>query len=80
MSKANAISSMQQSIKKYIQANIPKEKNQAELGIVRGDSVLIGNRKYFSDCVNDMWLNDGDEVYCLKPTSGNQAAIVGKKI
>lgn len=80
MNKASAISSMQQSIRKYIQSNIPKDKNQAELGIVRGDSVLIGNRKYFSDCVNDMWLNEGDAVYCLKPTSGNQAAIVGKKI
>lgn len=80
MNKASAISAMQQAVKKYIQSKIPKQQNQAEIGIVRGDSVLIGNRKYFSDCVNDMWLNEGDAVYCLKPTSGNQAAIVGKKI
>lgn len=79
MNKAMAISSMQQSIRKFIQSKIPKQQNQAELGIVQGDSVLVGNKKYFSDYVNDMWLNDGDAVYCLKPTSGTTAAIIGKK-
>lgn len=79
MNKSFAISAMQAAIKNYIKAHIPKDKNQAELGIVSGNNVIIGNRKYFSDCVNDMWLNDGDSVYCLKPTSGTTAAIIGKK-
>ena len=79
MNKAMAISEMQQSIRKFIQSKIPKQQNQAETGIVMGDNVIVGNRKYFSDFVNDMWLNDGDSVYCLKPTSGTTAAIIGKR-
>ena len=77
MSKSASINAMQQAIRSYIRRNLPKDENQSQIGTIRGNSVIIGNKKYRCDMVNDMWLDDGDQVCCLTP-KGNVAVVVGK--
>lgn len=69
---------MNRAILDYINARIPKDKNNAVRGIYNGDTVLINNRTYNADVVADMNYSKGDTVYCLLPDSGYTAAIVGK--
>ena len=78
MAKSSAISNMQQAIVRFIKENLPKDKNQAQVGTVRGIKVTIGNKSYSYSTAVDMGIYDGDTVYCLVPDSGNTAAIIGK--
>lgn len=71
-------SAMNRAIINYIESRIPKDTNKAVKGTYYGDSVLIGNKRYETDIVSDMWYDYGDTVYCLLPDSGLKAAIVGK--
>ena len=78
MSKEASFLSMQQAILRYINSRIPKDKNCAQLGIIRGGAVTIGNKKYSASLVNDMYFGDGDQVVCLIPDTGGSAAVIGK--
>ena len=78
MSKASSFIAMQRAIINYIKSKIPKNTNGAQTGTIRGDSIVIGNKKYRADYANDMFLQDGDNVICLLPQDGNFAAVVGK--
>ena len=78
MSKYASILAMQRAIINYINSKIPKDINRAQTGTVKGDSILIGNKKYRADYINDMFYQDGDSVVCLLPQGGNFAAVVGK--
>jgi len=78
MGKASSLSAMQRAIINYIDARIPKDTNKAQIGTIRDNSVIIGNKKYRANTVNDMYFDNGDAVVCLIPNSGNFAAVVGK--
>ncbi len=78
MSKASSISTMQRAITNYVKKNLPEDKNQVQVGIIRGDSVIIGNKTYRKNAIADMFYDDGDRVYCLVPDSGTEAAVVGE--
>lgn len=73
--KSNSILEMQNAIKNYINRNLPKDKNQAVIGRVRGGRVLVGNKSYRYSTAVDTAIFDDLNVYCL--VSGNDAAIVG---
>ena len=75
---ATNFAAMNRAILDYINARIPKDKNNAVRGIYQGDSVLIGNKTYNADVVADMNYSRGDSVYCILPDSGYTAAVVGK--
>lgn len=78
MSKSDSFLSMQRAITNYVKKNLPVDKNQVQVGIIRGDSVIIGNKTYRQNAIADMFYDDGDRVYCLVPDSGTEAAVVGK--
>ena len=71
-------SAMNRAIINYVNSRLPKDKNRTVKGILSGDNVIIGNKKYYADMVSDMYYRNGDEVYCLLPESGYKVAVVGK--
>lgn len=78
LSKAQAISSMQTAIIRYIDSKIPKNSNQAQTGIIKGNKVLLTNgRTYLTDPITDIYYGDGSKVACLIPDGSNTAAVVG---
>jgi len=77
MAQNSSITSMQQAVISYVKKNLPKDKNKAVTGIVRGNKVIIGNRSYHFIPTIDVYFGDGDRVVCVLPDSGNVAAIVG---
>lgn len=78
MAKINSkMLSMQQAIMDYVRRNLPKDKNNAVTGVVRGGKVIIKNKSYPYVPTVDVYFGDGDYVYCILPDSGNVAAIVG---
>lgn len=78
MSKASSFSAMQRAIIDYINSEIPKDINRARTGTISDGNILIGNKRYRADFINDMFYQDGDNVVCLLPQDGNFAAVVGK--
>lgn len=77
MSSSSAIARMQRAVINYINRNALSAINQTQIGILRGDHVIIGRKKMRYDLVNDMAIFDGDQVCCLTPAN-NSAVIVGK--
>lgn len=77
MSVSSALLGMQQAVSQYVKDNLPKDENKAQVGIVCGNKVIIGNKAFYYTQAVDMALFDGDKVYCLIPSSGNTVAIVG---
>ena len=75
---SGALSGMQQAIVKYVQSNLPKDRNNAVVGSIQGGNLVIANKTYACNpLVDDFFLN-GDKVLCLLPESGRTAAIIGK--
>ena len=78
MSADTAIRSMQTAVLRYINSKIPKNSNQAQTGIIKGNKVLLTNgRTYRTDPVTDIYYGDGSKVACLVPEGSNTAAVVG---
>lgn len=70
-------SQMNRAIIAYIDAHIPKDTNQAHIGVVNGNRVVIGNKSYGFTPTVDMYFGEGSRVACLLPENSNSAAIVG---
>lgn len=70
-------SAMNKAIINYINANIPKDQNQAHIGTVSGKRVFIGNNSYSYTPAVDLYFGDGDKVACLRPDNSNSAVVVG---
>ena len=70
-------SAMNHAIIEYINSRIPKEQNNAHIGTVQGDRVIIGNKSYGYIPTVDMYFGDGDRVACILPENSNSAAVVG---
>ena len=62
----------------YMTANLPKDRNNAVMGKILGNKVIVQGKTYYADKVSDMVYEDGDLVYCLLPDLGQNAAVVGK--
>lgn len=77
MAYSSAILTMQNAIISYINAHIPKDPNQAHIGTINGNRVVIANKSYAYDPAVDIFFQNGDKVYCLLPNGSNIAAIVG---
>lgn len=79
MAKVNSkIISMQQAVVDYVKRNLPKDKNNAVIGILQGRRVIINNKSYPFQLTIDEYIQDGDTVACILPNSGMVAVIVGK--
>lgn len=70
-------SAMNRAIIDYIDSKIPKDINQAHVGIVNGNRIIIGNNSYGFIPTVDMYFGEGDKVACLLPANTNSAAVVG---
>lgn len=70
-------SEMNRAILNYIDSKIPKDTNQAHIGIVNGNRVVINNKTYSYTPTVDMFFTDGYRVACLLPENSNTAAVVG---
>ena len=70
-------SQMNHAIINYIDSKIPKDTNNAQMGIVDGGRVIIGNKSYPYVPTVDMYFGDGDRVACILPENSNSAAVVG---
>ncbi|MBR3746892.1 MAG: hypothetical protein IKN27_08030 [Selenomonadaceae bacterium] len=70
-------SQMNHAIIEYINANIPKDKNAAQFGIVNGGRVIIGNKSYSYVPTVDLYFGDQDKVACILPENSSSAAVVG---
>ena len=76
--RSNSTLEMQQAIKAWIKARMPKDKNHSVTGRVQGNKVIVGNISYPYIPVADIYFTSGDNVVCLLPDSGNLAVVVGK--
>ena len=70
-------SEMNRAIINYINSKIPKDKNKAQIGTVRGNSVFIGNCSYGYVPAVDLYFGDGDKVACILPDNTTEAVVVG---
>ena len=70
-------SSMNRAIIDYINSQIPKDTNKAQVGIVQNGRVVIGNKSYSYVPTVDMYFGDGDQVACILPENSSSAAVVG---
>lgn len=70
-------SAMNRAILNYIDSKIPKDTNQAHIGTVSGNRVVIGNKSYGYIPTVDLYFGDGDRVACILPEQINSAAVVG---
>lgn len=77
MGRSANFKDMQVAIMSWVKANMPKDKNKAHFGTVRGGSVIIGNKTFPYVPTVDLYFEDGDSVACIKPDSGNLVAVVG---
>lgn len=53
------------------------ESQKAKRGVIRGGSVVIGNKVVPYVPAVDMYFQDGDYVWCIMADSGRTAVIVG---
>jgi hypothetical protein len=74
-----AINSMIGTIKSSIvqRVKIEANKNKAQSGVVRGGSVVVGNKSYAATPVVDFYYTDGDTVWVIPDESSGRAIIVG---
>ena len=70
-------SAMNKSILDYINAKIPKDTNKAQIGVVSGDRVIIGNNSFPYTPTVDMFFGDKSRVACIRPDNSNSVAVVG---
>ena len=70
-------SAMNRAIINYIDANIPKDTNQAHIGTVSGNRVVIGNNSFSFVPTVDMYFGEGSRVACVRPQNSNSVAVVG---
>lgn len=70
-------SAMNRAILDYIHSKIPKDQNQAKIGVVSGDRVLIGNKSFPYTPTVDLYFGDKSRVACIIPDKANYAAVVG---
>ena len=70
-------SAMNRAIIDYINSKIPKDTNQAKIGVVSGNRVIIGNKSYAYTPTVDMYFGEGSRVACILPEKSNVAAVVG---
>lgn len=77
MSTSANILSMQRAIINYIESRVPKDQNKAQIGIVSGSRVFIGNKSYDYIPTVDLPFRDGSRVACILPEKSNSAAVVG---
>lgn len=78
MTKYQAISAMQDAIIKYIEARLPKNINQAKVGVIDGKKVhLTDGRTLNFEPVTNIYFGSGSKVACLVPDNSNTAAVVG---
>ena len=70
-------SQMNHAIIEYINANIPKDANNAHIGTVKGNRVIIGNKSYPYVPTVDMYFGDDDKVAVILPENSSSAAVVG---
>ena len=68
---------MQKAIIAYIDSRIPKDKNKAQIGTVKGGRVFIGNNNYSYIPGVDLYFGDGSRVACIQPEQSNAAVVVG---
>lgn len=74
---SNKITEMQAAIMNYIRQNLPRDKNKAVTGIVRGNKVIIRNQAYSFIPAVDVYFAEGSYVVCLLPDDKTVAVIVG---
>ncbi len=70
-------SAMNRAILNYINSKIPKDTNRAQIGVVDGSRVVIGNKSYSYIPTVDMYFGTGSRVACILPEGYNSAAVVG---
>lgn len=70
-------SAMNRAILSYIDSKIPKDTNKAQIGVVSGNRVVIGNKSYSFTPTVDLYFGDNSRVACILPENSNSAAIVG---
>lgn len=70
-------SDMNRAIINYIDSKIPKDTNKAQIGIVQGNRVIIGNKSYPYTPTVDMYFGTGSRVACILPDGSNSAFVVG---
>lgn len=70
-------SAMNRAILNYIDSKIPKDTNKAQIGIVSGNRVIIGNKSYSYTPTVDMFFGDTSRVACILPDNSNSIAVVG---
>ncbi|MBR0290488.1 MAG: hypothetical protein IJQ82_16070 [Selenomonadaceae bacterium] len=70
-------SAMNRAIIDYINSKIPKDTNQAKIGVVSGNRVIIGNKSYAYTPTVDLYFGDKSRVACILPDKANYAAVVG---
>ena len=70
-------SEMNRAILNYINSKIPKDTNQAQIGVVNGNRVVINNESYAYTPTVDMYFGEGSRVACILPEKSNVAAVVG---
>lgn len=68
---------MQKAIMDYIWANIPKDKNKAQIGTIKNSRVVIGNTSYGYVPGVDLYFGEGSRVACIQPEQTNSAVVVG---
>ena len=72
-----SFTAMNQAIIRYIDSKIPKDTNNAHIGTVRGNRVVIGNKSYTYRPTVDMYFGEGSRVACILPDNSSTAAVVG---
>lgn len=70
-------SEMNRAIVDYINSKIPKDTNTAQIGTVKGNRVIVGNKSFPFTPTVDLYFGDNSRVACILPDKANYAAVVG---
>lgn len=71
--------SMQNAVANMVATAIHKrtENQKAKRGVIRGGSVVIGNKVVPYAPAVDIYFQDGDSVWCIIADGGRTAVVVG---
>lgn len=71
--------SMQNAVANMVATTIYKrtENQKAKRGVIRGGSVVIGNKVVPYAPAVDIYFQDGDSVWCIIADGGRTAVVVG---
>jgi len=74
-----SIEAMKAAVTQYMNKAVEQavRARKAQRGIVRGNSVVIGNRCYPYYPAVDVYFKDGDDVWAIVDDSCSQAVVVG---